>query len=300
VNIFSKSNGGKASALNYGIEKSEGEFVVCIDCDTQLHHDAIHLLVSKFNLKKIGAVAGNVKVGNELNILTKWQAIEYISSQNFDRRAFELLNSITVIPGAIGAFRKSSIIDIGKFSTDTLAEDCDIAIRLLKAGYVISYCSNAIAVTEAPENTKMFLTQRFRWTFGIAQAFWKHRSICFNPRYKFLGLIGLPNILIFQLLIPLFAPFADIFMISELLSGQSGNIFSYYITFLCFDILAALLAFSFEKENIKRLILLIPQRFIYRYLLWIVLIKALIKAIKGEFIAWGKLKRTGKLNDLKT
>jgi len=143
VRVFTKPNGGKASALNLGVEKAAGEFVVCIDADTQLKTDAISLLMQKFFVPtdntnaQVGAVAGNVKVGNERNMITKWQSIEYITSQNFDRRAFDYLNCITVIPGAIGGFRKEAIINAGGFTSDTLAEDCDLTMRLHRKGYII-------------------------------------------------------------------------------------------------------------------------------------------------------------------
>ena len=111
VQVYTKSNGGKASALNFGIQKSNADFVVCIDADTQLKTDAVTELMKKFDDENVAAVAGNVKVGNQVNMITRWQSIEYVTSQNFDRRAFDLLNCITVIPGAIGAFRKDAVLD---------------------------------------------------------------------------------------------------------------------------------------------------------------------------------------------
>lgn len=160
VKVFTKQNGGKASALNYGIAKTESEFIVCIDADTQLKTDAVSQLMNSFYLAgkptEVGAVAGNVKVGNEINMITKWQSIEYITSQNFDRRAFSLLNCITVIPGALGAFRRKAVIEAGGFTTDTLAEDCDLTMRLHKLGYIIEHCNTAISYTEAPETIGQF------------------------------------------------------------------------------------------------------------------------------------------------
>ena len=149
--VFTKPNGGKASALNYGINQSHADFVVCIDANTKLAPDSVSLLMKHFFMgnsksENIGAVAGIVKVGNEVNLLTKWQSIEYITSQNFDRKGFAYANAITVIPGAIGAFKKDAIIAAGGFTTDTLAEDCDITIRILKAGYSIANEPHAIAI----------------------------------------------------------------------------------------------------------------------------------------------------------
>ena len=304
VKVLTKPNGGKASALNYGISQSEAEYVICIDADTKLKSNAVSLLMEHFGgtrggkktgqaCQKVGAVAGNVKVGNQVNLMTRWQAIEYVSSQNFDRKAFAYLNAITVVPGAIGAFRKKAIEEAGGFTTDTLAEDCDLTIQILRCGYVIENDNRAIAMTEAPETLKQFFKQRFRWSYGVMQTFWKNRDALLNWRYRWLGWAALPNILIFQYIIPFVIPLADFFMIVGLLTGNASKIGGYYLVFMLVDLAVALLAFSFEKEKISRLIWLIPQRLIWRWLTWLVLFRAVRRAFKGELQHWGVLKRTG-------
>lgn len=293
VQIFDKVNGGKASALNFGIENATSGFVVCIDADTQLRPDAVSRLMESFTDENIGAVAGNVKVGNLINMLTEWQSIEYITAQNFDRRAFDLLNCITVVPGAIGGFRKSAINKAGGFTTDTLAEDCDLTVRILRQGYRVRNNEKAIALTEAPEHLPQFLKQRFRWTFGVFQTFWKNRDTLFRPRYKSLGMIAMPNILIFQIIMPLLSPLVDLLMILSIVSGNGLQIGIYYLLFQLFDIAASALAFSFEGEKIYRLWTLIPQRFTYRWLMYYILFKAIRRAISGELQSWGVMKRTG-------
>jgi cellulose synthase/poly-beta-1,6-N-acetylglucosamine synthase-like glycosyltransferase/spore germination protein YaaH/peptidoglycan/xylan/chitin deacetylase (PgdA/CDA1 family) len=353
VKVFTKPNGGKASALNYGIHQSGAEFVVCIDADTKLKPDAVSRLMEHFGpqpaksqpsnnnrangnpvsasaitqpakgqpgsdsiasgtplpadavpndefpgLGIVGAVAGNVKVGNQVNLLTKWQSIEYISSQNFDRKAFAYLNAITVVPGAIGAFRKSAIEEAGGFTTDTLAEDCDLTIRILRCGYLIENDNRAIAMTEAPETLKMFFKQRFRWSYGVMQTFWKNRDALFNWKYKWLGWVALPNILIFQYIIPFVIPLADFFMFVGLLTGNASKIAGYYLVFMLVDLAVALLAFSFEKEKISKLVWLIPQRLVWRWLMWYVLFRAVRRAFKGELQHWGVLKRTGNVTPI--
>jgi len=295
VHVFTKPNWGKSSALNFGIEKSEGEILVCIDADTQLQKDAVRQLVSSFTEEGIAAVAGNVKAGNEVNFISKWQSIEYITSQNFDRRAFDLMNAITVIPGAIGAFRKDAILKTGGFSSDTLAEDCDLTIKLLRLGYKVKYNDKAIAYTEVPETIKMFMRQRFRWSFGIMQNMWKHGDTLFNRKYKNLGYIALPNIILFHFILPVLSPFAELIMIFGIIGGFWQQIITYYILFLAFDFGTALLAFSFEKEKLVKLWLILPQRIIYRQLMYWVLIKSIVSAIRGTLVGWGILKRTGKL-----
>ena len=305
VRVYTKSNGGKASALNFGIQKSTADFVVCIDADTQLKTDAVTELMKKFDNENVGAVAGNVKVGNEINMITRWQSIEYITSQNFDRRAFDLLNCITVIPGAIGAFRKDAVLVSGGFTTDTLAEDCDLTMRLHRNGYIVRNCTSAISYTEAPETFRQFLKQRFRWSFGVMQCFWKHRDTIFNPKYKNFGMIAMPNILIYQMILPILAPLADIILVLSLVAASFGvivasipHIILYYIIFTFIDVAGAALAFAYEKENHFKLVWMLPQRLIYRQLMYYILIKSFNKAIKGELQGWGVLKRTGSVKDV--
>jgi cellulose synthase/poly-beta-1,6-N-acetylglucosamine synthase-like glycosyltransferase len=293
VKILTKPNGGKASALNFGITHANSDFVVCIDADTQLKTDAIYHLMSYFTDEEIGAVAGTVKVGNETNIITRWQSIEYITAQNMDRRAFDLINSITVVPGAIGAFRKSAIFRAGGFTYDTLAEDCDLTMRILKQGYIIKNCAEAIAYTEAPESINMLLKQRFRWSFGVIQSFWKNRDALFNKKYKFFGMVGMPNILIFQIILPLFSPLADLMMIFALFGEKPEKMLIYYVAFVVIDFIVGIIAFRMEKESYSKLIYIIPQRFLWRQLMYYVLFKSMRKALKGELSGWGVLKRTG-------
>ncbi len=300
VRAVTKPNGGKASALNYGIHITDAPFLVCIDADTQLKYNAVSELMKRFTDETVGAVAGNVKVGNERNLLTHWQSIEYITAQNFDRMAFDLLNCITVVPGAIGAFSRAAISDAGYFTTDTLAEDCDLTMRLLRAGYIVRNCASAISYTEAPESLGNFLKQRFRWSYGVMQCFWKHRDACFNNKYKAFGWVALPNILIFQIILPFLAPLADIILIISLIAASFGfvdastwHIVIYYIIFTLVDVAGAALAFAFEKEDARKLLWMLPQRLVYRQLMYYILIRSLRRAIKGQQQGWGRLKRTG-------
>lgn len=320
IKIFDKPNGGKASALNFGISKSDAGFVVCIDADTQLKTDAITELMRYFYDEEIAAVAGTVKVGNKNNLITNWQSIEYITAQNMDRRAFDILNTITVVPGAIGAFRKDVIMEVGGFTTDTLAEDCDLTMRILRAGYAVRNCDSAIAYTEAPETVNMLLKQRFRWSFGVMQSFWKNRKTLFNKKYGYFGMVGMPNILIYQIILPLFSPLADFFMLLSILTGifslssvnslslegigsllslhnGFGQVFFYYCMFILVDLIFAGIAFRMEKESLKKLVYIIPQRFYWRQLMYLVLFRSVRKALKGELEGWGALKRTGNVKE---
>lgn len=301
IHIYTKPNGGKASALNFGIAHTDAEFVVCIDADTKLRSNAVSMLMRHFFADKegrVGAVAGSVKVGNTVNVLTKWQAIEYTTSQNFDRMAYAAINAITVVPGAIGAFRRKAILDAGGLTTDTLAEDCDLTIRVNKAGYRVENENGAIALTEAPEKLGQFIKQRTRWCFGIMQTFWKNRAAMFHPKYKGLGLWALPNMLVFQFIIPTFSPLADVLMVVGLFTGNIGKVLLYYLLFLLVDASISIMAYLHEHERLWGLFWIIPQRLCYRWIMYVVLFKSYIKAIKGELQSWGVLKRTGSVGEV--
>jgi peptidoglycan-N-acetylglucosamine deacetylase len=317
VKVFTKPNGGKASALNFGIAQSKNDFVVGIDADTQLVPEALTELLKGFSDEKVGAVAGNVQVGNQVNILTRWQAVEYTTAQNFDRMAFDVLNCITVVPGAIGGFRRTAIQEAGGFTTDTLAEDCDLTMRILRKGWRVKQNNAAMAITEAPETFAQFRKQRFRWSFGVMQAFWKNKDALLQRRYKCLGMVALPNILFFQLFLPLFAPIADAILLYELFTGGGGDMLGLYLIFMGIDLSCALLAFTFDgvirwktllemktwlnpsKWKLWLIMLLFPQRLVYRPIMYIILFKSYIKALKGELMGWGVLKRTGNMGNIR-
>ena len=302
VKIISKANGGKASALNEGIRRSDADYLVCIDADTKLKPDAVRIMMENMlRDASIGAIAGTVKVGNQVNLMTRWQHLEYVTSQNFDRKAFAVINAITVVPGAIGAFRRSAIEEAGLFTTDTLAEDCDLTIRILRCGYTVANESGAIAYTEAPETVGQFMRQRVRWTFGVLQTIWKHKDIALGGNNKALSWIAIPDIIIFKYVIPAFTPLADIIAIISLTAGVSATdnqMLDYYLLFLLVDTGIALFAFILEGEKLYQLVLLIPQRLIYRWLMLVVLFQSLLRAVKGELQHWGVLKRTGNVKEL--
>ena len=301
MTLLTKPNGGKAPALNYGIAGTTADYVVCMDADTKLRPNAVSMLMRHFFVDqegKVGAVAGNVKVGNQRNLLTRWQAIEYTTSQNFDRMAYSAINAITVVPGAIGGFRKNAIEKAGGLTMDTLAEDCDLTIRILRVGYRVENEDESVALTEAPEKLRQFIKQRTRWSFGIMQTFWKNRSALFNRKYKGLGMWALPNMLIFQFIIPTFSPIADVLMLIGLFSGNAGKVLLYYLIFLLVDASISIMAFLHEREKLWVLLLIIPQRLCYRWIMYVVLFKSYLRAIKGELQSWGVLKRTGNVTNV--
>jgi cellulose synthase/poly-beta-1,6-N-acetylglucosamine synthase-like glycosyltransferase len=291
VRVLTKPNGGKASALNRGLMVATGEIMVSLDADTLFAPDTITRLVRHFHDPGVGAVSGNVRVGNVHNLFTRWQALEYITSQNFDRRAYDLLNCITVVPGAVGALRRSAVVAVGGYTHDTLAEDTDLTWKLRRAEWRIVNDNSAMAYTEAPETLRNLAKQRFRWAFGTLQCLWKHRSALFT--HGAFGWLALPSLWVYQILFPAVSPFMDVGMLWSLLHGSWALFSSYFLLLLAFEMLAAFLALRMDGGNLRLLPWLALQRFVYRQLMYYVVLKSLVSAIRGGAVGWNKFERTG-------
>jgi cellulose synthase/poly-beta-1,6-N-acetylglucosamine synthase-like glycosyltransferase/peptidoglycan/xylan/chitin deacetylase (PgdA/CDA1 family)/spore germination protein YaaH len=312
--VLRKPNGGKADALNYALERIDEEIYVGIDADGVIAHDAITNLVPHFANPVIGAVAGNAKVGNRVNLWTRWQALEYITSQNFERRALDLFDVVMVVPGAIGAWRTAAVKAGGGYHTNTVAEDADLTMNLLEQGYSVIYEDRALAFTEAPINADGLMRQRFRWSFGILQAIFKHRGAI--TKHRAMGLFALPNILIFQILLPLVSPFIDLMFVvgviryvvdkhfhPETTSTDSlYKLLTFFLAFLAIDFTASALAFMLERKHPASrgdgwlLFHIWIQRFTYRQVFSVVLFKTVKRAIDGKPFNWDKLERTAQMS----
>jgi peptidoglycan-N-acetylglucosamine deacetylase len=304
VRLLLQPNRGKPAALNHALAEATGEIVVSIDADTIVDPEAIPRLVRHFADPKVGAVAGNVKVMNRNKWLTRWQALEYITSQNLEKRAFDLLNCIPVVPGAAGAWRTDLLRANGGFSGDTVAEDTDLTLTIRRNGWKILYDEEAIGRTEVPDTVEALIRQRFRWTFGTLQAVWKHRDAVGKPRYGTLGWIAIPNIFLFQIILPLVSPVIDLlFILSIALWGLAQlriarlpqlwtlqdveRSLIFFAIFMLIDLLTCVVAFALEKnEDWTLLAPLILQRFYYRQMMYVVLFRALKEAIQGRPVGW--------------
>jgi cellulose synthase/poly-beta-1,6-N-acetylglucosamine synthase-like glycosyltransferase/peptidoglycan/xylan/chitin deacetylase (PgdA/CDA1 family)/spore germination protein YaaH len=291
VRIATQPNGGKAAALNHAIALAANEILVALDADTILRRGTIEKLVRHFADPAVGAVSGNARVGNRGGWITRFQSIEYIYGFNLDRRALDLLNAITVVPGAAGAWRRSLVLATGGFGKATLAEDTDLTLAIRRMGYRIRYEEEAVAYTEAPEDTRSLAGQRFRWSFGTLQAAWKHRDATFAPRYGSLGFVALPSIWLFQVLLSILSPFADVAMVIGLLAGNWKIVLLYYGAFFVLELLTGVLAYALEGEAPVDLAWLFFQRIYYRALMQWVLFKSVVFALRGRLVAWGKLER---------
>lgn len=298
VRLIKKSNGGKSSALNLGFKDVYGEITVTLDADTTIDKNTITNLIRHFSDERVGAVSGNVKIGNRKNLLTWWQHIEYVTGFNLEKRAFDELECITVVPGAVGAWRNSALQEVNYFEDDTLAEDTDITLKLLRKGYLIKSEVDAVAYTEAPEDVRSFVKQRYRWTYGILQCFWKHKRAMVDGKNKKLTFIAAPNML-FQYVLIASAPLIDLILLLGLASG-SLRVLYFYAGFLLVDTLVSVYAFKLENESKKPLVTVFIQRLVYRQFFTYVVWKSFVFAIRGGVMGWNKLKRTGNVNSVST
>jgi len=306
VRQFKTAKGSKGEALNYGLRYAKGEVIVWLDADTIFEKETIGLLARRFADARVGAVAGNVKVGNRNNMITRWQALEYITSQNLDRRAYSSLNCITIVPGAVGACRRSLIEKCGGWLSDTLAEDQELTLKIRRLGYQIAYEEDAIAWTEAPETVRDLVKQRLRWSFGTLQCMWKHRDALFQRKYGALGFIAMPDVWVFQVMFSLISPVMDLIFIWALVSATltrlgntAGNpatnlthVISYFGLFFAFESLMALLAFAMERREQWNLLWgLCLKRIFHRPVIYYVMIKSVFAALSGALVGWRKLER---------
>jgi len=292
IRLFRQENRGKARALQRGLAAAHNGVVVFIDADTQCQRDTLPRLLEPFADERIGAVSGHAKVGNLRTFIARCQALEYTCGFNLDRRAYNRWNCITVVPGAISAIRKDAIDEAGGLSLQTLAEDTDLTLSLHRRRQRIVYVPEAIAWTEAPETVATLAQQRSRWAYGTLQCLWKHRDMVFNWNYRALGWFSLPSIWFFQIILIAITPAVDLFLLASLPFGAWNAVLPFVITFLAMDVLLATLACILEREPILRAWRILPMRLIYRPMLSYCIWKAILRAIKGAWVSWGKLERT--------
>jgi biofilm PGA synthesis N-glycosyltransferase PgaC len=293
VTSVRQQNGGKSSAVNHGIRLAEGEVLVNIDADTVFPPKTIGKLVRYFYYPEIGAVAGVVKVGNIKSWITRWQALEYITSINIERAAQAYLRSITVAPGACSAWRKEAVLKVGGFSSATFAEDCDIALAVQKAGYTIVQDMEAVAFTECPETLRGLAKQRFRWLFGNIQSFWKHRDMLFRRKYGWLGMYVIPKAILSIIMQLVFTPLLLFVLIGNLLAGVLYVMLLYVAIAYIVLFLTAAVALVFAHERFRHLTATPAFRLVYSPLRTIILYLSVIAALGGVEMGWNKVARTG-------
>ncbi|KTT68722.1 glycosyltransferase [Sphingomonas endophytica] len=310
VTLLTLENGGKAAALNRALLHATGEVIIALDADTQFETETITRLVRWFADPRLGAVAGDARVGNRVNLVTRWQAIEYITAQNLERRALAGFDAMTVVPGAVGAWRRAALDAVGGYPEDTLAEDQDLTIAIQRAGWRVTYDPRAVAWTEAPETFRALAKQRYRWAFGTLQCLWKHRAVLRTRKPSGLALVGLPQAWLFQIFFAAISPLIDLTLVLSILgtalrvhqhgwaqtSGDISKMGIYWLVFTTVEVFCGWIAYRLDghKERYPAL-LLVAQRLVYRQIMYGVVIRAISSAVRGMVVGWGKLERTGRV-----
>ncbi|MFG2128414.1 bifunctional polysaccharide deacetylase/glycosyltransferase family 2 protein [Streptomyces sp. NPDC048751] len=296
VRVVRQENAGKPAALNNGVRNASHDVVVMMDGDTVFEPDTVRQLVQPFADPNVGAVAGNAKVGNRDTVIGAWQHIEYVMGFNLDRRMYDLLRCMPTIPGAIGAFRRDAVLEVGGMSEDTLAEDTDITIAMHRAGWRVVYQEHARAWTEAPGSLKQLWSQRYRWSYGTMQALWKHRKSLTDkgPSGRF-GRVGMPLVVLFQIVTPVFAPLIDVFTAYSMIFIDFKAALLAWLAVLGVQLVCAAYAFRLDREKYRYLLMMPLQQLAYRQMMYLVLIHSCITALTGGRLRWQKLKRTGEV-----
>lgn len=294
LTVLRQQNAGKPGALNTGLGGTVGDIVVMVDADTVFEPDAVYRLIQPLAHPAVGAVSGNTKVGNRRGMLGRWQHLEYVLGFNLDRRMFEVLECMPTVPGAIGAFRRDALMSIGGVSSDTLAEDTDLTMALWRAGWQVVYEESAVAWTEVPNTLRELWRQRYRWCYGTLQAMWKHRRALREPgpAGRF-GRRGLSYLALFQIALPLFAPVVDIFALYGVCFRDATQAIGIWLAFLVVQLATAGYALRLDGERLRVLWALPLQLFVYRQLLYLVVIQSLVTALLGTRLKWHSMRRSG-------
>ncbi|SEO35321.1 Glycosyltransferase, catalytic subunit of cellulose synthase and poly-beta-1,6-N-acetylglucosamine synthase [Actinacidiphila rubida] len=296
VRVIRQANAGKPAALNTGIAAASFELLVMVDGDTVFEPDAVRTLVQPFADSRVGAVSGNAKVVNRRGLLGRWQHIEYVVGFNLDRRLFDLGQCMPTVPGAVGAFRRGALLRIGGVSDETLAEDTDLTMALCREGWRVVYEEDAIAWTEAPASLGALWRQRYRWCYGTLQAMWKHRdAVVSRGQAGKLGRRGLLYLLLFQVLLPLVAPVVDVFAVYGLVFLDPVRIVGLWLAFLLLQTVISAYAFRLDGERLGPLWTLPLQQFVYRQLMYLVVIQSVATALAGSRLRWQRMERYGSL-----
>ncbi|WP_405812682.1 glycosyltransferase [Streptomyces sp. NBC_01390] len=296
VRVIRRQNAGKPAALNTGLAAATYDLVVMVDGDTVFEPDTVRTIAQPFADPRVGAVSGNAKVVNRGGLLGRWQHIEYVVGFNLDRRLFDLAECMPTVPGAVGAFRRRALLDLGGVSDAALAEDTDLTMALCRAGWRVVYEEGAKAWTEAPASLNALWRQRYRWCYGTLQAMWKHRgALVQRGAAGKLGRRGLVYLLLFQVLLPLLAPVVDIFALYGLLFLDPLRMIGLWLAFLLLQFLMGLYAFRLDGERAGPLWSLPLQQFVYRQLMYLVVIQSVFTAVSGSRLRWQRMERYGSL-----
>ena len=295
VQVLRQENEGKPAALNHGIAVAAHDVIVMVDADTVFEPETLGRLVEALRDPKVGAVSGNTKVGNRKGLLGRWQHIEYVMGFNLDRRLYDVLQCMPTVPGAIGAFRRQALEDVDGVSAATLAEDTDLTIAIGRAGWQVVYAEDAHAWTEAPSTLAQLWRQRYRWSYGTLQAVWKHKAALWRRGEKRLGRRGLPYLVLFQIALPLFAPLVDVFSVYGFIFLDPFVILGFWLAFTSLQIFLGWYAFLLDRESPTALWAMPLQQFVYRQLMYLVVVESILSALRGARLRWRPIARSGEI-----
>jgi cellulose synthase/poly-beta-1,6-N-acetylglucosamine synthase-like glycosyltransferase/peptidoglycan/xylan/chitin deacetylase (PgdA/CDA1 family) len=295
VLVLRQANAGKSAALNRGLAAARHDLVVMVDADTIFEPETLARVVEPLADPGVGAVSGNTKVGNRRRLLGRWQHIEYVMGFNLDRRLYDVLECMPTVPGAVGAFRRHALDDIGGISAATLAEDTDTTLAIGRAGWRVVYAEEARAWTEAPSSLRQLWRQRFRWCYGTMQAVWKHRAALWRPGEQRIGRRALPYLVLFQIVLPLLAPLIDLFSIYGLVFLDARAVIAFWLTFNALQLGLGWYAFRLDRESARVLWAMPLQQFVYRQLMYLVVIESILSALGGTRMHWRSVPRSGEV-----
>ncbi|MEO6085305.1 MAG: bifunctional polysaccharide deacetylase/glycosyltransferase family 2 protein [Umezawaea sp.] len=298
VRVFRQENAGKPAALNRGIAEARHDILVLVDGDTIFEPETIGNLVQPLADHRIGAVSGNTKVGNRSGLLGRWQHLEYCAGSNLDRQILDAMRCIPTVPGAIGAFRRAALVEVGGVSPDTLAEDTDLTIAVSRAGWRVTYEQSARAWTEAPTTVQGLYRQRYRWSYGTFQAMWKHRgALAERGLAGRMGRYGLIYLSVFHFLLPLLAPAMDVYVLYGAFIADAPRAMVLWCLFLLIQLLSAGYALRLDGESLRPLWTMPLQQLVYRQLMYLVVIQSLVTALHGTRMRWQSVHRTGQAGE---
>jgi cellulose synthase/poly-beta-1,6-N-acetylglucosamine synthase-like glycosyltransferase len=296
VRVVRKGNGGKASALNTGIALARSELVLCMDADSRLDPDVLTAATRHFVDPRIGAVAGNVKVVNRTNLWTRLQALEYLEGLNLPRRAQGFVRAVNIVPGPIGVFRREALTGVGGYDTDTFAEDADLTLKLLTAGWHIAYEDRAVAFTEAPEHLHDVIKQRYRWTRGILQALRKRASWLVSPAGGPVVTLSLVSMAFEAIVWPVMSILGNLlFAIAALAAGAASGVLYWWLLMTLLDVAAALYSVALEEEDLALVAYAVIYRFLFITLIDVAKLLATAEELARVPMTWGKLARAGRI-----
>ncbi len=292
VRVISKTNGGKATALNTGIAHARYSFILCMDADSWVEPQTLRAAMPHFRDPSVGAVAGNVKIVNRDHWLTRLQALEYIEGLNMPRRAQGFIGAVNIVPGPVGIFRLEALQEVGGYDTDTFAEDADLTLELITSGWKIIYEDSAVTWTQGPTNILDLIQQRYRWTRGILQAIRKRKRILLRPFPDFPLWLSAVEMAFEGILWPVLNVYAHLFFaIVALLYGMGELLLYWWVLLTLLDLVIALVTVSMEEESLG----LVPYAVVYRFffILFLDVTKtfAAVEEALNLGMEWGKLRR---------